>query len=248
MEWRDQGIVIGIRGHGETSAIVDVLTQERGRCSGLVRGGKSRRMRPLLQPGNLLSLRWHARLEEHLGTFTVEPLHLRAGFILDDALRLAGLSSLTAMAMLLPEREPHPRLFEACKLVLEAVDQDGVWPALLVRWELGLLDELGFGLDLTRCAATGVLDELHYVSPRTGRAVSREPGLPYASKLFALPPFLRGESGFEMRDIIAGFALTGHFLQRHVFGPRAIEMPQQREWLWRALALQAEGATGDRAA
>jgi DNA repair protein RecO (recombination protein O) len=248
MEWRDQGIVIGVRGHGETSAIIDVLTEQRGRWIGLVRGGRSRRMRPLLQPGNMLSLHWHARLEEHVGTLVVEPLHLRAGFILDDQLRLAALSSLTSMAMMLPEREPHPRLYNACKLVLDAIDQDSVWPALLVRWEIGLLEELGFGLDLKRCAATGTSEDLYFVSPRTGRAVSRASGLPYADKLFLLPAFLRGESGLDAKDVVAGFALTGHFLQRHIFEPRAIEMPHQREWLTGALAARAIEVEDDRAA
>ncbi len=240
MEWHDEGIVIGVRNHGETSAIADVLTADHGRWSGLVRGGRSRRMRPLLQAGNQITVRWHARLEEHLGTMTVEPLHLRAGFILDDQMRLAGLTSLTSLAMLLPEREPHPRLYEACRLVLEAIDQDGVWPALLVRWEIGLLDELGFGLDLKTCAATGSTEDLHFVSPRTGRAVSRVSGMPYESRLFTLPGFLRGESSVALSDVVAGMRLTGHFLERHIFEPRAMAMPQSREWLALALAAREQ--------
>jgi DNA repair protein RecO (recombination protein O) len=166
----------------------------------------------------------------------LEPLHLQAGLIIDEPLRLLGVTSLTALAQLLPEREPHPRLFSALQVVLEAIDQDEVWPALLVRWELGLLDELGFGLDLSTCAATGTRSELIYVSPKSGRAVSREAGLPYHERMFQLPGFLRGEGMGDGAEVREGLRLTGYFLERHVFGPRAVDMPQSRQMLQEKLS------------
>lgn len=185
----------------------------------------------MLQPGNHVGCVWHARLEEHLGHFVLEPLHLQAGLIIDEPLRLLGVTSMTALAQLLPEREPHPKLFSALQVVLSAIDEDRIWPALLVRWEMGLLDELGFGLDLSTCAATGVNTDLVYVSPKTGRAVSREAGLPYHQRLFQLPGFLRGEGSGDDGDVMDGLRLTGYFLERHVFGPRAVDMPQARQML-----------------
>jgi DNA repair protein RecO (recombination protein O) len=231
MEWRDEGVVLSVLSHGETSAIAEIFTSSYGRCSGLVRGGRSRRLRPVLQPGNIVTIHWHARLEEHLGTFQLEPVSLHAGLIMEDRKKLAGMSTIAALAQVLPEREPHPRLYEAMRLVLDQMDHDDVWPVLLVRWEMGLLDELGFGLDLGKCAATGKTEELHFVSPRTGRAVCREAAAPYMDKLFRLPGFLRGSADHETDDVAIGFELTGHFLERHVFGPRAIPMPTSRSWL-----------------
>ena len=239
MEWRDEGIILGVRTHGETSAIAEVLTAEHGRCLGLVRGGRSRTMRPVLQPGNHVGVTWRARLEEHLGHFQMEPLHLQAGLIIEEPLRLMGLSSLTALAQLLPEREPHGRLFGAMQIVLAAIDQDGVWPALLVRWEMGLLEELGFGLDLSKCAATGSAEALTYVSPKSGRAVSTAAGLPYHDRLFALPGFLRGESLGQQGEVMEGLRLTGYFLERHVFGPRSVTMPHARVMLQERLGQRA---------
>jgi DNA repair protein RecO (recombination protein O) len=236
MEWRDEGIILAMRGHGETSSIAEVFTLEHGRCMGLVRGGRSRQMRPVLQAGNLVALTWRARLEEHLGNFTLEPVSLRAGFIIENALRLTGLGSLTALAQVLPEREPHPKLYQAMRIVLEAIDHDELWPALMVRWEMGLLDELGFGLDLSKCAATGSAEQLDYVSPKTGRAVSKNAGQPYHDRLFGLPAFLRGGMEASRDDVRSGMKLTGYFLERHVFGPRNVPMPQARVMLEQALA------------
>ncbi len=236
MEWRDEGIILSVRSHGETSAIAEIFTVEHGRSMGLVRGGRSRHMRPVLQPGNLVSMTWRARLEEHLGNFVLEPLSLRAGFIMENALRLSGLASLAALAQVLPEREPHGKLYEASRIVLDAIDQDHLWPALMVRWEMGLLDELGFGLDLSKCASTGATEDLCYVSPRTGKAVSKIAGKPYHDRLFALPLFLRGENGMEIGDISQGLKLTGYFLERHVFGPRNLVLPQARVMLAQAVA------------
>ena len=173
MEWRDDGVILSVRRHGETSAIAEVLSADHGRCLGLVRGGRSRLQRPVLQPGNLVQVTWRARLEEHLGNFTIEPLALKAGAIIEEPFRLAGLSALVGLAQLLPEREPHRRMYQALQIILDRIEEDDVWPALLVRWELGLLDELGFGLDLSSCVATGTAQELCYVSPKSGRAVSR---------------------------------------------------------------------------
>jgi DNA repair protein RecO (recombination protein O) len=236
MEWRDEGIILGVRRHGEESAIADVLTAEHGRTQGLVKGGRSRRQRPVLQPGNTVQVVWRARLEEHLGNFAVEPLALQAGAIMEHPLRLAALGTLAGLAQLLPEREPHRRIYDAMHVVLSAIDDDAVWPALLVRWELGLLDELGFGLDLSKCAATGSTDNLVYVSPRTGRAISREAGEPYREKLFRLPAFLTANAPADAAEVLAGLRLTGYFLDRHLFEPRGTTAPEQRQWIIRALA------------
>jgi DNA repair protein RecO (recombination protein O) len=235
MEWRDEGVVVSVRAHGETSAIAEILTADHGRWSGMVKGGRSRQQRPVLQPGNLVMVTWRARLEDHLGLFQLEPLSLKAGFILSHPLKLAGLSTLMALAQMLPEREPHPRMYQAAHVVLAAMEDDSVWPALLVRWEMGLLDELGFGLDLSRCAATGQAEDLGYVSPKSGRAVSREAGRPYHEKLFQLPAFLNGGEAGTADDVIEGFKLTGFFLERHVFNPRQVAMPAARDWLCEGL-------------
>ncbi|MCB1376779.1 MAG: DNA repair protein RecO [Alphaproteobacteria bacterium] len=236
MEWRDDGVILSVRRHGETSAIAEVLSADHGRCLGLVRGGRSRLQRPVLQPGNLVQVTWRARLEEHLGNFTIEPLALKAGAIIEEPFRLAGLSALVGLAQLLPEREPHRRMYQALQIILDRIEEDDVWPALLVRWELGLLDELGFGLDLSSCVATGTAQELCYVSPKSGRAVSRAAGLPYHDRLLRLPGFLAGSSVIAVADILDGFRLTGYFLNRHVFEPRGVAAPDARETIIRLLA------------
>jgi DNA repair protein RecO (recombination protein O) len=236
MEWRDEGVILSVRRHGETSAIAEILTAAHGRVMGLVRGGRSRVQRPVLQAGNAVQCVWRARLEEQLGTFTLEPLDLRAGAIMEEPFRLAGLATLTGLAQLLPEREPHPRVYEALRVVLEAIDRDDLWPALLVRWELGLLDELGFGLDLTRCAATGTRENLAYVSPKSGKAVSAEAGAPFGERLFRLPPFLRGSGAASPEDVIEGLKLAAFFLARHVYEPRGQSLPEQQDWIIRILA------------
>ena len=240
MDWQDSGIVLAVRAHGETSAIVEVLTEMHGRHAGLVRGAHSRRLAPVLQPGNEVNVHWRGRLEEHLGTYQVEPLRQRAALLLDDPARLAGLASLAALAELaLPEREPHASLYRGFLVILDALVEDGPWPALIVRWEVQLLQELGFGLDLGACAVTGLAEDLTHVSPRTGRAVSRAAADPYADRLLVLPPFLGGaaepgrESGAapDEAEIAAGFALTGHFVERHLLAPRHLKMPPARSRL-----------------
>lgn len=237
MEWRDEGIVLGVRRHGETSAILEVMTPAHGRHLGLVRGGRSRRMQPVLQPGNRVGVVWRARLDEHLGSFQVEPVALNAARLLASASAVYGMQTLAAHLRLLPERDPHRSLYEALGLLLDHLDDPTAAAELIVRFELFLLDELGFGLDLSRCAVTGTRDDLTYVSPRTGRAVSAGAGAPWHGKLLALPVFLtagpggRGDAaGFE-----AAFALTGFFLHRHVYEPRAVREPQAREGFLTAL-------------
>jgi DNA repair protein RecO (recombination protein O) len=238
MEWRDEGIILSAKAHGETSAIADILTASRGRTLGLVRGGRSRMQRPVLQPGNIVAAHWRARLEDHLGNYVLEPLLLKAGSLIDEPFKLAGLTTLTALAQLLPEREPHPKIYAALRLTLDALEDDDIWPALLVRWEMGLLDELGFGLDLARCAVTGTADELAYVSPKSGRAVSKVAGELYRDKLLVLPGFLKGtQAGTPTPDdVVAGLKLTGFFLMRHVFEPRGADMPESRSWIAGRLA------------
>lgn len=248
MEWTEEGIVLTARAHGESSAILELFTRGRGRHLGLVRGGRSRRLRSLLQPGNTVNATWRARLDEHLGNYTLEPMQMRAAVAMDEPLRLAGLATITAMAQLIPEREVHERLFDAFVIVLDALDDAEIWPALLVRWELGLLDELGFGIDLSECAATGARDDLIWVSPKSGRAVSRGAGQPYADKLLALPAFLNSGTRLEANraDLVAGFALTGYFLDRHVFSARGLRFPEARERLVTMLSSDAGG--GEQAA
>jgi DNA repair protein RecO (recombination protein O) len=236
MEWRDEGVILSVRRHGETSAIAEILTAAHGRCLGLVRGGRSRVQRPVLQAGNAVQVVWRARIEEHLGTYVLEPLELRAGAIMEEPFRLAGLATLAGLAGLLPEREPHGRVYDGLRIVLGAIEQDDVWPALLVRWEMGLLDELGFGLDLSQCAASGRNDDLVYVSPRSGKAVSRLAGEPYKDRLFRLPGFLQANVAATTGDVLDGLKLTGYFLHRHVFEPRGAAMPEQRERVIRGLA------------
>ena len=192
MEWRDEGVILSVRRHGETSAIAEILTAGHGRVMGLVRGGRSRAAAAGAAGGQCRAGGVAGRLEEQLGTFTLEPMDLNAGAIMEEPFRLAGLATLTGLAQLLPEREPHPRVYEALRIVLDAIDDDAVWPALLVRWELGLLDELGFGLDLSKCAATGARENLAYVSPKSGKAVSAEAGSRSTNRLFRLPAFLWG--------------------------------------------------------
>ena len=231
MNWSDEAIVLSARAHGETAAVVELLTREHGRHLGLVHGGRSRRLRPVLQVGNHVDVTWKGRLAEQLGHMSVE---LRRGFAaeaMSDPAALAALSSLATLARLLPERDPHPSLFEVSLFVLGFLDDPSVWPALLVRWELALLGELGFGLDLAQCAATGSNDALIYVSPRTGRAVSASAGEPYKERLLPLPAFLRPERNATLHpgDVAAGFALTGHFLAERVLQPREMTMPEVRQ-------------------
>jgi len=214
-------VVLTTRKHGETDSILEVMTPDHGRHLGLVRGGRSKRHRPVLQPGNELALTWKARLSDHLGQFQIEPETLRAGDLMTSRVGLAGVQPLAFLLRLLPERHPYPRLFEALTVVLDHLDAADTAGALLIRFELELLGELGMGLDLSACAVTGSREDLCYVSPRSARAVSRDAGQPYHDKLLPLPSFLlEGErqAGSELtwQDITQGFELTGFFLDRHV--------------------------------
>jgi DNA repair protein RecO (recombination protein O) len=244
MDWTDEGIILGVRPHGETASVVELLTRDHGRHLGLVHGGRSRRMRPILQVGNHVDVSWRGRLAEHLGHMTLETRRAYAAEVMDHAMPLAALETLTTLARLLPERDPHPSLYEVSLFVLGYLDAPDVWPALLVRWELALLDELGFGLDLAACAATGSNDELIYVSPKSGRAVSASAGEPYQDRLLALPAFLRGRSqgSVSQANLAAGFALTGHFLETRVLVPRGETLPEVRGRLTDRLARERNPA------
>ena len=232
MEWTDDAIVLDVRPHGETSAIVSLLTRDQGRHPGLVRGGAGKRMRGVLQPGNRVRATWRARLADHLGTYSLEPLHGYAAAVLTDALRLAGLSAACAVAeRSLPEREAHAVIHDGLLVLLDSLATED-WPTVYVKWELGLLAEIGYGLDLSECAATGANDDLAWVSPRTGRAVSRAAGEPYQDKLLALPAFLLNPGGIGgAGEIAAGLKLTGYFLERNLFAPHGASLPAARQRL-----------------
>ena len=238
MQWTAEAIVIGTRRHGETSTILEVMAREKGRHLGLVRGGRSRRLRPVLQPGNTLRVTWRARLDEHLGAFAVEPIRERAAELMSTAAATFGIQLLGAHLRLLPERDPHPRLFDALAVIVDALGEKAVATELMARFELLLLDELGVGLDLSRCAATGDEAGLAYVSPKSGRAVSRKAGMPYDNRLLKLPAFLidrrQGEPP-SLADLEAGFLLTGYFLDRHIFEPRGLAPGEARTGFLRAI-------------
>ncbi|WEX07668.1 DNA repair protein RecO [Chelativorans sp. AA-79] len=237
MEWHDDGIVLGTRRHGETSVILEVMTAAHGRHLGLVRGGRSKRMQPVLQPGNRLELTWRARLDEHLGMFQVEPLELNAARLLNSAVAIYGIQTLGAHLRLLPERDPHPGLYGALGVIMSHLDEPPAAGMLVARFELAVLDELGFGLDLSQCALTGSREGLAYVSPKTGRAVTREAGTPWADKLLPLPSFLRtgGEAHCDGPSLAQAFALTGFFFTRHVYEPRGLAEPEARAGFLTAL-------------
>lgn len=203
-----------MRTHGEASAIIDVFTAAHGRHAGVVRGGASRKMAAVMQPGSQLAVTWRARLDNHIGAFTVEPLQSRAG-LLGDRLALSGLNAICAMLRVsLAEREAHPQLWRATMALLAALEANPDWPPEYLRWELLLLEEIGFGLDLGRCAVTGARDDLAFVSPKTGRAVSRAGAGGWADRLFLLPPCLLGQGQATAVELGQGLAITGHFLTR----------------------------------
>ena len=230
MDWTEDGIVLAARKHGEASAVVQLFTRGHGRHAGLVRGGAGSKARGVYQAGNLVAARWRARLAEHLGSFTCELVRSHAAAILDDPPRLAGLASACAVTeATLPERHPYPALYDATRALIEVICGEADWLAEYVRWEVGLLGELGFGLDLERCAATGSADDLVYVSPKTGRAVSRAAGEPYRDRLLALPGFLIGAGEADAAAVAAGLRLAGRFLDAHVFGPDGRAMPPARD-------------------
>jgi DNA repair protein RecO (recombination protein O) len=237
MQWTDDGIVLGVKRHGEASGILELMTRAHGRHLGLVRSGFGSRLKPILQPGNTLSATWRARLDEHLGNYMVEAANLRASNFFTRSHAVYGVGHLAALMRLLPERDPHAALYEALEDVLERLDDPIVAAPMVVRFELQLLAELGFGLDLSQCAATGATGELDYVSPKSGRAVSREAGAPYADKMLRLPVFLLDPDAAPAgRDLADGFTLTGFFLTRHVLEPRGLALAEERGYFIAALS------------
>ena len=231
LEWTEEAIVLGARLHGETAVIAELFTRDRGRWNGMVHGGRGRRTRPLLQPGNLVEATWSARLDEQLGRFTLEPLRLRAAGLMQSPLGIYGAQTLAGHLRLLPERDAHARLYDMADTLLDNLDDPAMAGELMIRFERQLLQELGFGLDLAACAVTGEVDDLLYVSPRSGRAVSRGAGSGYEDRLLALPPFLlAGDVGSADAEALSqGFALTGRFLERAVHQMREIAVPAERD-------------------
>jgi DNA repair protein RecO (recombination protein O) len=233
MEFHEEAFVLSARAHGDTGVVVDLLTETHGRYAAYVAGGASRRMKPHLQAGARVIADYRARTSDHLGSARLEPVGEGPSALFDDPLALHGLSAATAVAQgALPEREAHPGAFLAFEALLGAFVLPDVWPAIFVRFEAGLLENLGFGLDLGSCAVTGTLDDLVWVSPRTGRAVSSDAGRPYADKLLKLPPFMLGaQAGLVEGDVRDGLALTGHFLEQFVFNPQNRPLPPARVWM-----------------
>ncbi|CAN5364431.1 DNA repair protein RecO [soil metagenome] len=240
MEWTDEGIVLGVRRHGESSAIVELLTRDHGRHLGLVRGGAGARMRPLLQPGNTVQAIWRARLDEQLGYYLLEATKMRAATVLASSHATYGVTHLASLARLLPERDPHEDIYEMLERTLNDFDDVSEAAIHVVRFELAMLTELGFGLDLDNCAATGVTTDLIYVSPKSGGAVSRTAGEPWRDRLLPLPPFLReaegGRNSWSDQDLQDGFALTGRFLLRNVLEPRGQGHSDARDGFINAVA------------
>jgi len=230
-QWQDIGIVLSVRSHGENGGIVSLLTREHGRYAGYVYSARGSKMRGVLEPGNIVSVNWKARLEEGLGNYTLELERSICADVLGDAKKLSALQSACALAdRCLAEREVYTALFEGMKAFLKSFDNE-FWVVSYISWEMGLLKELGFGLDLSQCAATGSVEDLMYVSPKTGRAVSREAGEPYKDRLLMLPPFLRGQAVMEEEDILDGLNLTGYFLLNRVFGSTNMNLPEVRQRL-----------------
>ncbi len=214
MEWRDEGALLSVRKHGEGSAIIEVFTAEHGRHAGLVRGGASRRMAPILQPGAQLSITWKARLEEHLGAFTVDPVKSRTVALMSGRATLAAMGAIAALTAALPEREPHPQLYARTVDLLDALGETADWPARYALWENALLTDMGYGMDLSECALTGTMQDLGYVSPKSGRAVSRAAAGEWADRLLPLPRFLRLDSPeADLAEVLEALRTTGHFLQ-----------------------------------
>ncbi|OYW32041.1 MAG: DNA repair protein RecO [Azorhizobium sp. 12-66-6] len=235
MDWSDLGIVTGVRRHGETSAIVELLTRERGRHLGLVRGGLSRRRASLLQPGNTVQATWRARLDEQLGTFVLEPVQSRGEMLMRLSHGAYGITHMASLVHLLAEREPHARLYEILDAILDAFEHPAAAAELMARFELAILGDLGFGLDLEICAATGGRNDLIFVSPRTGRAVSAAAGAPYSEKLLPLPGFLTGGAPPDIAALEDAFRLTGYFLAQRVLEPRGLLLSEARAGFLNAL-------------
>lgn len=217
IEWRDQGILLSSRRHGETSAIIEVFTPSHGRHAGVVRGGTSRRIAPILQPGAQLDVVWRARLEDHIGSFQAEPVRSRAALAMSDRLALAGLNAVTGLlAFCLPEREAYPALYQRSEQLLDLLDHLEVWPLAYLKWEVSLLEDMGYALELDRCAVTGAVDDLVYVSPKSGRAVSSAAAGEWADRLLPLPPVLRGQGAGGDAEVAEALRTTGYFMHAHL--------------------------------
>ncbi|MGE0408630.1 MAG: DNA repair protein RecO [Amphiplicatus sp.] len=238
MDFVDDGVVLGARAHGESGAIADIFTAGHGRWAGLVYGGQGRRMRAVLQAGNAVKVEWKGRLADSLGFFSLELTQARAGELMHDRLALAALTAACAVAAAtLPEREAHPRSYQAMIVLLDHLGEPDIWPALMACWELGLLAELGFGLTLDRCAATGAADDLIYVSPNSACAVSAEAGAPYKEKLLPLPAFLRSAANEASReDALAALKTTGHFIETRILHAANRDLPEARRHVVELLA------------
>jgi DNA repair protein RecO (recombination protein O) len=237
VEWEAPAIVLAARSYGEGDALATVLTGEHGAYRGLARGGASRARAGTWQPGNLLQVRWVARLSDQLGAFTGELVHPGAALAMDDPLALAVLSSACAVAEgALTDREPYPAVFAGLLHLITRLSQGPAVLGDLVRWELALLAELGYGLDLASCALTGAADDLAWVSPRTGRAVSDAAAGTWKERLLAMPAFLRAP---DAEDWATGLALTGHFLARDAFGSQHRDLPPARTRLTDRVAAMA---------
>ena len=237
MEFIDDGIVLAARAHGESAAVAEILTAHHGRWAGLVYGGQGRTKTPLLQPGNGVKAAWKGRLEDSLGFFTLELTQARAGALMQDRLSLAALTAACAVAAAtMPERQSHGRVYHTMRILFDHLGDIDIWPALMARWELGLLAELGFGLTLDQCAATGARDNLLYVSPKSACAVSAEAGAPYKDRMLPLPAFLR-DAGAEatLADAIDGLRTTGHFIETRILHLSNQELPEARRRLFALL-------------
>ncbi|NVK06942.1 MAG: DNA repair protein RecO [Marivivens sp.] len=238
IEWQDEGALLASRVHGETSMIIEVFTPSRGRHAGVVRGGASRKMAATLQPGSQVSVTWKARLEDHLGSFTIEPLRSRSAQVMSDRLALSGLGAVCALlCQSLPEREKHEALYERTVQLLDLLGQNDVWPLAYLHWEMSLLDELGYGLDLSACAVRGVNEDLSYISPKSGRAVSKEGAGEWANRLLPLVPVMKGEGEATGSEIARALGTTGYFIESRLFGTQTSrEVPAARQRLIDAIA------------
>lgn len=242
ISWRDDAAILAMRPFGESSAILEVFSATHGRHAGVVRGGASRKIAPLIQPGAQVNVAWAARLDDHLGSFTVEPVRSRNAAAMADRLSLAGLNAVCALLlMVLPERESHPLLYQRSIALLDLLGQRAVWPLAYLRWEQALLEEMGFGLDLSACAASGVNEDLAFVSPKSGRAVSRDAAGVWADRLLPLPPVLAGKGDASGAEIAKALGTTGFFIEnRLIRGLGDRPMPAARARLIDAI-MRADG-------
>ncbi|MEM6850526.1 MAG: DNA repair protein RecO [Pseudomonadota bacterium] len=243
MEWTDTGLVLAARPHGEGHAVVELITETHGRHAGLVYGGASRSKRASAEPGTQVRAAWRGRLAENLGVLTLEAERSWAAPLLDDPEALGALICACAtLQASLPEREPYPGLYAATRVLMESFADPDIWPALFVKWELGLLQATGFGLALDRCVATGRRDDLTYVSPKSGGAVCAEAAAPYADKLLPLPAFLLGAQAGEAtpQAVSDGLRLSGYFLERRILWPAGRQLPEARLRLAERLAARAD--------